>query len=260
MCGWDVAAERVLALLGAVPAQVNRFSQRLTSVQVLGSGSMLKIASPVLPAKLKLPHHVRVAAVLALFLAAFFAVYSVFQASQVVDLSRIGAQGTSDFLAQWHRGDVIVLVRHVERCDHSTAPCLNQADGITVRAKDVAQSLGRTFARLGVANSDIYASPRTRTQQTASFMFGQTIASQEWLAECRGGMLKNALKHKVRQRNLVLVTHSECFDQMERELGVHSGLTPAYGSALLIASGEVGGATHVLGSVNAREWPQLLAN
>ncbi|MEH6366263.1 MAG: histidine phosphatase family protein [Pseudomonas marincola] len=221
---------------------------------------MLKVDAYATPAKLKLPRQLRVGAIVALFIAAFFAVYAMLKVPQVPELASAGAQTTADMLAQWKQGHVIVLVRHVERCDHSSAPCLDRADGITARAKEVAQSIGQSFVRLGVTNSDIYTSPRTRTEQTAGFMFNKAVASQSWLAECRNGMLENALKHKVRQRNLVLVTHSECFDQMEKELGVHSPLTPAYGSALMIASGEVDGAAHILGSVNEQQWSKVLAN
>ena len=40
----------------------------------------------------------------------------------VPDLAHGNVEGARALLAGWARGDMIVLVRHVERCDHSSAP------------------------------------------------------------------------------------------------------------------------------------------
>ena len=50
----------------------------------------------------------------------------------------------------WAQGDVIALVRHVERCDRSIAPCLGPVDGVTVRATDTARQLGADFQKMGL--------------------------------------------------------------------------------------------------------------
>jgi len=50
----------------------------------------------------------------------------------------------------WAKGDVIALVRHGERCDRTTTPCLGLADGITVHGEVVVQELGANFRQLGL--------------------------------------------------------------------------------------------------------------
>jgi hypothetical protein len=67
----------------------------------------------------------------------------------------------SAFAHNWARGGVVLLVRHMERCDRSSAECLGAADGITARAAVLAQSMGESIARLGLAATDIYSSPAT---------------------------------------------------------------------------------------------------
>ena len=132
----------------------------------------------------------------------------------------------------WAQGDVIALVRHVERCDRSIAPCLGPVDGVTVRATDTARQLGADFQKMGLQNVDIYSSPLTRTRQTAGFMFERPVQAQDWLFNCRSTLLSDALKHKVAGRNLVLVTHSECMDQLEQSLHVATDTTFGYGASL----------------------------
>lgn len=159
----------------------------------------------------------------------------------------------------WAQGNVIALVRHAERCDHSKAPCLGPADGVTERGEVAAQALGKDFKRLGLQNADIVSSLLTRARQTASFMFERPVAAQDWLFNCRGGMLKEALKNKVPGRNLVLVTHSECMEQLEKDMHVPTDTELGYGSSLFIRVEGTAGKPQMIGYLESQDWTRILA-
>ncbi len=135
----------------------------------------------------------------------------------VPDLAHGNVAGARALAIGWAKGDMIVLMRHVERCDHSTAACLSGNDGITDRSRSVAVSVGAQFEHLGLDQADIYNSPMKRTAQTAGYMFNKVGVGEDWLIRCRGSMLRDALAHKVAGRNLILVTHSECMAQLEKK-------------------------------------------
>ena len=46
----------------------------------------------------------------------------------------VNAARALDVAQEWAKGNVIALVRHAERCDRSSLPCLGPLDGITVLA------------------------------------------------------------------------------------------------------------------------------
>lgn len=163
-------------------------------------------------------------------------------------------QASLDALREhWRKGDLIVLVRHAERCDRSDSPCLASPEGITVRAQAEAQVLGEHFRVLGLTDSDILSSPKIRAEQTAASMFGQAPVQQEWLASCRGSMLRDARQHKVPHRNLILVTHSECIEDLEATVSIAEPATPDYASSLfLISDGST--APKLLGYLDADQW------
>lgn len=170
----------------------------------------------------------------------------------VPDLAHGNVAGARALVSEWAKGDVIVLVRHVERCDHSRAACLTGNDGITDRSRSVAVSVGAQFEQLGLDNADIYNSPMTRTAQTAGFMFNKVSANDDWLVSCRGTMLRDALAHKVPGRNLVLVTHSECMSQMEKDLKLPA-TSLGYGASLFV-SAQALQAPRMLGFIEASDW------
>lgn len=172
--------------------------------------------------------------------------------ASVPDLAHGNVAGAQALLAGWTKGDMIVLVRHVERCDHSKAVCLSGDDGITERSRGVAVNVGDQFERLGLARADIYNSPILRTAQTAGFMFNKVEVGEDWLISCKGTMLRDALAHKVPGRNLILVTHSECMEQMEKDLKWPAS-TPGYGASLFITA-EAAQAPSMLGVIEASDW------
>lgn len=164
-----------------------------------------------------------------------------------------GGDGQAQLIKSWQAGDVIVLVRHAERCDRSDAPCLNAKDGITVRAQSVAKELGQSFEALGMANVNVASSPMLRAEQTAESMFGTAPIKQEWLFNCRGSMLKQARQHKVVHHNLILVTHSECIEDLESAISNPQPATPDYASSLfIIDNGHE--SPSLLGYLNADQW------
>ncbi|MHC8290402.1 lipopolysaccharide core heptose(II)-phosphate phosphatase PmrG [Pseudomonas sp. XS1P51] len=170
----------------------------------------------------------------------------------VPDLAHGNVPGARALAAGWARGDMIVLVRHVERCDHSTAACLSGNDGITDRSRSVAVGVGAQFERLGLDKADIYNSPVIRTAQTAGYMFNRVGAGEDWLINCRGTMLRDALVHKVAGHNLILVTHSECMSQLEKDLKLPAS-TLGYGASLFIST-ETPQAPRMLGFIEASDW------
>jgi len=171
----------------------------------------------------------------------------------VPDLAHGNAAGIKALAAGWAKGDMIVLVRHVERCDHSTAPCLSSADGITERARAVAAEVGAQYQHLGLDKTDIYNSPLTRAVQTSTYMFGKAGSDDGWLINCKGTMLRDVMAHKVAGRNLILVTHSECMAQLESELKL-SASTLGYGASLFLSSDTANARPKVLGFIDAGDW------
>lgn len=170
----------------------------------------------------------------------------------VPDLAHGNVAGAQALAQDWAQGDVIALVRHVERCDHSRAQCLSGHDGITERSRSVAVAVGARFEQLGLSNADIYNSPSMRTVQTAGYMFNHAASGDDWLINCRGRMLQDALAHKVPGRNLILVTHSECMAQIEKDLNVPAS-NAGYGASLFISAASTA-APKMLGFIEASDW------
>ncbi|WP_152222879.1 histidine phosphatase family protein [Pseudomonas sp. SCB32] len=163
----------------------------------------------------------------------------------------------SAFQQRWRQGQVILLIRHLERCDRSSAPCLGAPDGITARAAELARGLGQAITHYGLAATDIYSSPLTRTAQTADLMFNQAVTRQDWLVTCKNDDLLGQIRqHKTAHRNLVLVTHSECFDRLMQNLDTAEGETPEYGETLVLFDND-GQSPWVAGEIEAPDWVKL---
>lgn len=158
----------------------------------------------------------------------------------------------------WAKGDVVALVRHGERCDRTSTLCLGPEDGITVHGESVAQALGYEFRQMGLAHADIYSSLLTRSRQTADAMFVRPVEAQDWVFNCRGKMLSDVLKHKVPGRNLVLVTHSECMDELESQMHVPTETTFSYGASLFINVEGASAQPQMLGYVETKDWNAIM--
>ena len=164
---------------------------------------------------------------------------------------------TSGVLASWRNGDVVVLVRHEERCDRSTNPCFGPAGGLTVQGSQRAAQLGKAFDSLGMELTDVLSSPTTRTAQTSLFMFGKAELSPGPLAICGDAMGEEILGHKRSGRNLMLITHSACMSDFQKSLGFPHAAAAEYGSALFVKvlpNGEF----ETLGTMNMQQWKVAL--
>ncbi|WP_274296119.1 histidine phosphatase family protein [Pseudomonas putida] len=167
---------------------------------------------------------------------------------------------SSGIYAEWAKGNVMVLIRHAERCDHSHNPCLNDPTGITVAGSQVATEAGKGFQSLGLKNARVLSSPEVRAQQTAGFMFGPAIATQDWLNQCDSSYANKAFSHKQPGHNLVLVTHSSCIDELEQSFQVpDSERSSAYTSALFVAM-DTNGKARILGQMNADKLRNLVTH
>ena len=175
----------------------------------------------------------------------------------VPDLAHGNSSGLAQLREGWAKGEMIVLVRHVERCDHSRAACLDSADGITERSRSVAMAIGAQFQHLGLYKADIYNSPLTRAAQSSSYMFNKISAGQNWLINCKGRMLTDALRHKVAGRNLILVTHSECMAELEKGMNF-STPTLGYGASLFVSTAGITGKPRMLGFIEASDWHSVV--
>ncbi|WP_371911769.1 histidine phosphatase family protein [Pseudomonas sp. ok272] len=163
----------------------------------------------------------------------------------------------SQLFEHWQAGEIAVLVRHAERCDQSTNPCLGPADGITQVGSMASTDVGHGFNGLGMERADVFSSPATRTLQTAQYMFGKEAAKQDWLVECGKTMRDDVVAHKTAHRNLVLVTHSGCISDFEAQTGFKHAATSQYTSALFVSI-TAEGQLKVLGTINSADWSTVL--
>ncbi|OLY74247.1 histidine phosphatase family protein [Pseudomonas sp. ATCC PTA-122608] len=164
---------------------------------------------------------------------------------------------TSGVLEAWRNGDLVILVRHEERCDRSNNPCLGPADGLTTLGTLSASAVGKAFQTLGMENTDVLSSPTTRTAQTSLFMFGKTELSPGPLAICGPAIGEELRPHKQPDRNLLLVTHSACISDFEEALGFEHAVHAEYGSALFVKL-LPNGKFKALGIMNSKDWAAAL--
>ncbi|MCU0070527.1 histidine phosphatase family protein [Pseudomonas koreensis] len=173
-----------------------------------------------------------------------------------LDLAHADKAITAEWTKAWQAGEVVALVRHTERCDRSDNLCLGPADGITRVGSTAAAAVGKGFEHLGMQQAQVLSSPLTRTAQTAHFMFGQDASTQDWLATCGPTLRDDVVAHKVAQHNLVLVTHSGCISDFEKQTGFPHAAGAEYGSTLFVRINEKG-QLKVLGVMNADAWPAV---
>lgn len=174
------------------------------------------------------------------------------------DLSTADQKDVARFHAQWASGNIVMLIRHAERCDRSSNACMGPDDGITQAGHDQATQIGSALLAMGISNTDVFASPKTRTVQTAQAIFNVTGREQPWLSDCENDMRKDIKAHKVSQRNLVLVTQSSCISQFDAVMGFPHAKAAEYASAVvtvLTASGKL----RMLGVVNPQDWKTVAA-
>jgi phosphohistidine phosphatase SixA len=182
---------------------------------------------------------------------------SLFWPSSPQDLGVGNRLLSSQVLPLWRDGDLIVLVRHEERCDRSSNPCLGPVEGLTINGSQHAEKLGKAFKTLGMDGSDVLASPAIRTAQTLRFMFGKNELTSGQQAVCGTAMGEELLSHKAPGRNLVFVTHSGCIADFETALGFPHAKFSEYGSALFVQV-LANGKFKALGIMKNQDWPATL--
>ena len=173
-----------------------------------------------------------------------------------VDLSDSPFSLTANLLAEWQEGDLIVLVRHLERCSRVDAACLGEPSGITQRSTADGLKLREQFLGLGLAATDIYSSPLVRTSQTRTLLFPESTAYEDFLYQCKKDFVQDALAKKVPGRNLVLVTHSSCMDEVNESLN-YAEVDYEYGASVFI-NVESSTEQQILGFIDADDWSTTL--
>ncbi|RON61857.1 histidine phosphatase family protein [Pseudomonas fluorescens] len=172
------------------------------------------------------------------------------------NLRYASASATQEWVKTWQAGEVVALVRHTERCDRSTNTCQGPADGITQVGSAAATGIGRAFTQLGLQNTQVFSSPLTRTLQTAHYMFDHDAVAQEWLEVCGPTLRNDVVAHKTPGQNMILVTHSGCISDFEKQTGYPRAVAAEYGSAVLVRI-DPKGQLNVIGIMNPDGWPQL---
>ncbi len=164
----------------------------------------------------------------------------------------------------WAQGNVVALIRHAERCDHSDNPCLDGVTGITSIGMDTAIEVGENFEQfLPSADAIIFNSPLKRTSQTAQLMFSGKSTSQNWLHEnCKERFLEDILKHKPDRVNMVLVTHSTCINNLrsldhKKLIPINAGEDKNYALTVFLTISKKSEVAFVLGYANANDWVNL---
>ncbi|MBF8670405.1 histidine phosphatase family protein [Pseudomonas putida] len=180
--------------------------------------------------------------------------------THIVDLGNERQLNDSGLLQDWADGAVIVMIRHAERCDSTPGPCLDDPTGITVAGSQAAGRVGQGLHQLGLNNADMLSSPKLRTRQTAHFILGQAVASEDWLEGCGNQFASEALAHKRPGHNLVLVTHNGCIDHFARQQKVAGGERESGYASALFVSVNSNGKARILGRLNEPDWQRVLAS
>ena len=169
------------------------------------------------------------------------------------DLSESPFALTSNMLEEWQEGDLIVFVRHLERCSRVDAACMaDEPTGITQRSSTLGLEMRAQLAGLGLTATDVYSSPLTRTSQTSSLLFAEPTANEDFLYQCKKNFVQDALAKKIPGRNLVLVTHSSCLDAVNANYA-YAEVDYKYGASVIL-NVESLTEQNVLGFVDADDW------
>ncbi|APC19543.1 histidine phosphatase family protein (plasmid) [Pseudomonas frederiksbergensis] len=182
--------------------------------------------------------------------------YDALTRNTVEDLGPTKKLARSGLSNDWKKGNVIVLIRHEERCDRSTNPCLGPDNGITALGSERAKEFGirlKTYFELD--NTDIFTSPMTRTVQTSDFMLGKASLLSDRETICGSDIIDKLLKHKTTNRNLLVVTHYTCMTDLIRTSGHTQSWNPQYGS-LLFAKITSDNGLQIIGKLNPGDLPK----
>lgn len=200
-------------------------------------------------------HYKGISLIMVLILSFIFLVVCQLQLPAMADLAENNQTELELLKSSWNKGEVIAVVRHLERCDRVDVPCLNSEEGITKRSLGVGYALAEDFQILGLDKANIYYSPLQRTAETSQVLFGDEGIAEEKLYQCKEDkqLLNAAMGYKQAEKNLIFVTHSTCIDEFEQDLGFMSD-TPEYATTLFAVRRSFGSKARLLGFVDAEDW------
>lgn len=190
------------------------------------------------------------------FLSATFFAYEAFTRNTIENLDSHKKLNDSGLSEHWKSGNVILLIRHEERCDRSNNPCLGPDEGITALGSERAEKTGiHLKAFFDFDDAVILTSPMTRTVQTSDFMLGNASLLSDREAICGNDIVDKLLEHKNSGRNLIVMTHNTCMKDLIRSSGHRHSWSPAYGS-LLFAKITSKNEIQIVGTLNADDIPK----
>lgn len=190
------------------------------------------------------------------FIGATLFPYEAFTSNAVEDLGSTNKLANSELSKDWKNGNVILLIRHEERCERSTNACLGPDNGITAPGSERAKEVGiRLRAYFELDNTDVFTSPTTRTVQTSDVMLGKATRLSDREAICGSDIIDKLLKHKSANRNLIVMTHNTCMNDLIRTNGHKQSWPPEYGS-LLFAKTASDNTIQIVGKLNPDDFPK----
>ncbi len=190
------------------------------------------------------------------FISVTFFAYEVFTRNTVENLDSYKKLIDSGLSEHWKSGNVILLIRHEERCDRSNNPCLGPEEGTTVLGGERAKETGiHLKSQFYFDDADIFTSPMTRTVQTSDFMLGKASLLFDREAICGNDIVDKLLEHKNSGRNLIVMTHNTCMKNLIRSGGHRHSWSPEYG-ILLFAKKTSKNEILIVGTINADDIPK----
>lgn len=190
------------------------------------------------------------------FISASFFAYETFTRTTVENLDSHKKLIDSRLSEHWKSGNVILLIRHEERCDRSSNACLGPDEGITVLGGERAKETGTHLkAYFDFDDADIFTSPMTRTVQTSDFMLGKASELSDREAICGNDIVGKLLEHKNSGRNLIVMTHNTCMKDLIRSSGHRHSWSPEYGS-LLFAKTTRKNEIQIVGTISTDDLPK----
>lgn len=190
------------------------------------------------------------------FISATFFAYEALTRNTVKNLDSYKKLIESGLSKHWKSGNVILLIRHEERCDRSNTPCLGPDEGITALGSKRAKETGiLSKAHFDFDDTDIFTSSMTRTVQTSDFMLGKASLLSDREAICGNDIVDKLLEHKDSASNLIVMTHNTCMKDLIRSSGHRHSWSPEYGS-LLFAKKTSKNEIQIVGTLNADDIPK----
>ena len=143
----------------------------------------------------------------------------------------------------WKNGDLVMLIRHAERCREAQHNCSPGDLGLTPAGVFESFLIASGLDTLGPAPTDFYHSPTLRTRMTSDISAHQRSSEASWLVDhCKENFAERVQQEKVAGRNLVMVTHSTCINAFEASTTdflsrFNAGNNRFYGASLMYSYG-----------------------